>query len=65
MSKCEDFYPKEPKAKKRGKFHYHIIIIECVLCGGGDSERFRVPGKKPSDRANCYLYKQFAHGSHF
>jgi hypothetical protein len=53
------------KKKVIKKYWYFTEITECVLCGCGDSVKFRKPGKKPKNPNKRYSYKQTACSEHF
>ena len=58
------FDSTQPVKNEKGVW-YKVYVSECVLCGGGDNERTRMPPPKPEDLQDCYEYEQFAHDGHF
>jgi len=55
---------KKPPTKK-GTYHYHFLYDECVLCGQTYTSKWRVTGKRHSDRSICVQFKQHACDAHF
>lgn len=56
---------KEDKRKRKG-YWYMTHIRECVLCGAGETTRYRVYDEpKPANPWDRYEYEQFACWSHF
>jgi hypothetical protein len=49
----------------KGKYHYHVVYDECVLCGRTYVERWRVKGPRHKRRWKCIMFKQHACGGHF
>lgn len=58
------FDNSQPVKNKKGVW-YKRYISECVLCGGGDDIRTRMPPPKPEKIEDRYEYDQFAHDGHF
>lgn len=57
-----DFHDDKPNKKK---YWYHVLVIECVLCGREQVYRERRYTEKPSERGKRYEYRQDACGIHF
>lgn len=58
---------EKPQEKKpKSGYWYMTYTDECVLCGRGETVKYRVYDRpKPEDIADRYEYSQYACGSHF